>query len=789
MPSHYLVFGMQRRYDHHIIPSIVCIHHLTYVITKLASAANVSISANNTARTRLRPPQISQSTSSIVRRSRMSFRRKLGKDTFTLPVHSSHAQTAERKCSLEVDSPPPKKVKLTKRLASKIQSAFSFARGRRNPSPTVHTSQPSISSSNSNDQRPPVMKNPRAHVDHDTGTASFFATRGFERELPPTQGTYPALHSRRWSIDASEVGLVRRWRIQAVNQPIGQDAEQFDAPPQLKRYEQVPIASRETDEPVYRRSYQALPDPLRYRELHRWGNIAPPRTEDRYIEVGDITITNNDFFSIIQMRYPDCWFRDTVLDIGLELVSLYFECAQNRICIASSLTAQCIRTAGDREMGDDMSDLSEYQAVFTDKDFIFVPLNDGYDGDPSKAGIHGEHWALLAVNRISGTSHYIDSLFKTSPDWQRLARQISRAISNLLGQPLSFRIEWHAPHQNMHNMTQSDDGPCGPFVLFMVKKYTATVRRMQNRGQASFVDFGLGPQTPNVISREFNSYTLRWDLVYTLAGARASKIADEKRREHDAAALAGANVEVVGLVQPSSVLYDAPLFDRDSYTRQCYEARARAKEANRVRDSSSPGLLTSESSSPVSTESSSDYQPRTPSPSTQKTATSKSSSKPWLVSDDEAPVPEGFDAFMGTTLQNILQTPSSPSPDFRAQLQAAIESSNSDTRKRNGTMSPRPHSSRSRSRSRSRALRSARSRRSSPDLSSNKTYSDEDGLDIRLALTRQKTERREAKLSRRRSEEGGSSSPPGSPSKTSGSSRGSNEKAKGRFVRLFNSRK
>ncbi|KAJ4304548.1 hypothetical protein N0V90_000074 [Kalmusia sp. IMI 367209] len=414
------------------------------------------------------------------------------------------------------------------------------------------------------DQRACIFKQTGSVLRYDTRTLGVLSSRGFDRELPPTTATRPALRARRYSIDVTHAYHERRWSYDGGN------LEQHTPLLQSQiRLEQACVTVRETDEPLRRRPCLCLPDPLRHRDLHRWGNIVPPQDDDIYVDIGKASLTNDDFHSIVETTVPECWFRDNVLDIGLELTSLYYNGEANGIAIASSLTAQCVLSAADMTTDDDISGLREYRAMFEDKKFIFMPLNDGY-GELSTTVTHGVHWALLLIDRPNSRAHYIDSLFKEHEGWQNLARTYAHAIGNLLEEEYEFYIEWNAPNQWKHNKSVVDRGPCGPFVLKMVNVLTRHIRDVQHMEREADILFHLSPFVQEMFKNEFDSEQLRWHLIYTLGSVKASQIASRLRNEHDEAALgdlrAKGLIDLPELPDPAPIFWDAPLFDKEALT-------------------------------------------------------------------------------------------------------------------------------------------------------------------------------------------------------------------------------
>ncbi|KAL1600536.1 hypothetical protein SLS60_006922 [Paraconiothyrium brasiliense] len=418
-------------------------------------------------------------------------------------------------------------------------------------------------------QRAHAFAQTHALVSLQTDSLVVTSSRGFGRELPPTASVHPSFKNRRHTVDASLFqGALQRKRdyVRYAWEMVPQDFT-YPIEPQ-SRSEQVGTSMRETDEPVQRRTVLPFPDPLRYRNLHRWGYVWPPFNEDTYAHIGNAMVSNEDICSIMQLTGFHCWYRDTVLDAALELTSLYYDAEDNGIAVASSTTAQCVQFAATGVDDADMNELRAYKTMFEGKKWIFVPLNDGMGGTSAEE-VRGTHWALLAIDRPNKRAHYIDGLFSWTDDWQNIGRSLALAFGNLLGDGMyEFCIEHNAPHQWNHNQFRgTDSGPCGPYVVKMVQEIMCYIRYHQRHETEDQISLRLGSGFSS--SFNFNSFGERRCLLWTLAGFKASQVANDRAMQHDNMTLGQPRpFGLVELRDPASLLYDAPLFDENTLTSQ-----------------------------------------------------------------------------------------------------------------------------------------------------------------------------------------------------------------------------
>ncbi|KAF1968274.1 hypothetical protein BU23DRAFT_558686 [Bimuria novae-zelandiae CBS 107.79] len=416
-----------------------------------------------------------------------------------------------------------------------------------------------------------------AHLSHQSATLFITASRGFDRLPAPMSATRPALKHRRYTIDASVAPGAFPQLHDYSRYTYGSENEDFTpwAQPRAThlKFEQLSVRPRETDEPVHRRQQYPLPDPLRYRDLHRWGNVWPPFNIDPYVTVGNAKPTNEDFRLSIERKGSDCWWRDTILDSSLELILQYYNVEARGVGIATSVITMCLQFAQYEDAN--LNEVREYKAMFEDKKWIMIPLNDGIAATSAEETA-GSHWALLAIDRPNHTAHYIDgwSVTRSSRSWQAIAIGFTCAMENLLSERYIRILQYDAPGQWEHNKSGGSDGgpcrdhgPCGPYVAKMVEYLVKRIIDHQDQGLEANINFDLDTDAVDYFEREFDSVETRCYLAYTLAGAKASQVANERAEHHDEEALRELSREEISASrEPAPLLYDPALFSKTALT-------------------------------------------------------------------------------------------------------------------------------------------------------------------------------------------------------------------------------
>lgn len=397
------------------------------------------------------------------------------------------------------------------------------------------------------------------------------ASRGFSRAMPPTCKTKPSMLARRYTIDAFCYSNENERRSR----------------PQIAILSPV----REMEEPLLPSTKYPLPVPLRYHSLSKPAYFCfPERDEETFLELEKALITNDDFLTIMELTYPHAWFRDSVLDAALEIVATESRAADNEIGIASSMVSQVLNFIAE---SNDISGEVEYKNMLSNKKWIFVPINDG-TGQIAQTLEGGSHWSLLAVDRVRGTAHYIDSLYSDKEDYQRMGYTTALGLGNLLGEKYDFYVEHWSPDQWVNNAYTGTDeekyfgwdaGPCGPFVVSMISELVDSILVPKAAGKEEIISFRLNENVPEWFGKRFNSFRTRGQIQYALACRRMEAAARQCCREHDAAALAGVrDVQILDEYPPGVHETRPTMFPLNR--EPCVESR---KESNDGPTKSNPG--------------------------------------------------------------------------------------------------------------------------------------------------------------------------------------------------------
>jgi hypothetical protein len=377
-----------------------------------------------------------------------------------------------------------------------------------------------------------VFKQTRSLSRHKTAQTYITSLRGYQCKLPPTRPTRPALRHRRHSIDVTTVDDY------SFSYEEFTEENDHAVPSMPVSFEPVPTVgflNREMDEPTLREPTIQLPDPRRYEELNLLCNF-PPLNDEKYLEVGDSSITNAEFHLIPELAGTNSWFTDNILDVALEMVRLEYETDSHEIAITVSTAVQLLYMAG---VGLGTEGMDHYKESSKDKKWIFLPINDGLDGTTPT------HWSLLVVNRHDYTAHYVDSLYPDSGYHVENGQHVAKGLGILLDEEYQFVVEEYAPNQKMHNTHKiwrdgvklgEDAGPCGPFVVTMTKIYIQEITLAEGYCHA---DLYLAFDFPSRFRHLFNSYLVRQDIQNKMAELKKKLMARELTAAHDAVVLAG----------------------------------------------------------------------------------------------------------------------------------------------------------------------------------------------------------------------------------------------------------
>lgn len=411
------------------------------------------------------------------------------------------------------------------------------------------------------------------------------SSRGFGRDLAPTRPMRLPQKSRRYTIDVT----VGPGTCQKLDFGVGLYSNE---PEDLRvrsttraeylGLEKIRLLSNETEEPVQRPCQLPPSDPLRYRQLHRWGHFLPPLNQDTYIRLGlGVRLTNEDLHDTITISGFECWYSDEVLEAAMYLLSQYYRTEANRIGLLGPAAVQSIRFI---MLDNDMSGQREYIKQLEDKDYIFVPINSGMFATAYHE-THGYHWALLTIDRRRLEAWYIDGFAATRRDreWQQLAWDLMTAVGKILGEEYTIWVAENPSDQYRDNFSD-DAGPCGPYIIKMTKYYIQKILDFQKGGISHLIDLEPQHDVNQHFRQTFNSSDDRWCLVYTLASVKASQIASERALKHDEAAIGGP----VSLLEPEEYIYDTAMFSTASLTHRQLTWRIQLQEEIRAQRSSSP---------------------------------------------------------------------------------------------------------------------------------------------------------------------------------------------------------
>ncbi|KAF2001726.1 hypothetical protein P154DRAFT_562442 [Amniculicola lignicola CBS 123094] len=357
------------------------------------------------------------------------------------------------------------------------------------------------------------------------------ATRGGVAGLPPTQPTRPSLRDRRYTIDVHNAALAR--------------PEDFPVQHLVRALNQPDKSCMEVDLPIQNMNYLKFPHPLRHRELYR-----VCKGESTFLELETSLLTWEDLVLITDTGQHS-WMQDSSLNVALELLGLDFDCKEHGIVFANSFSGQVLWRVGNYGDvdGNDYAYHGDEKSLFRGKDFIFIPINDGYHNEHGDIG--GTHWSLLVVNMITKTAHYIDSFLREQSREMEIGFTVTVGLSRIIGEHIGFEVEWFAPQQFEHNLFNGDCGACAPSVYYMSFVLVDQIRRLQDNG------FGEGlrmvAQLPEGMGEDFrywnfNSLHVRRRMQKRILEEKAfqtNTLAQQLTAKHDQEVLQDTGVEAL----------------------------------------------------------------------------------------------------------------------------------------------------------------------------------------------------------------------------------------------------
>lgn len=168
----------------------------------------------------------------------------------------------------------------------------------------------------------------------------------------------------------------------------------------------------------------AFPNSRRCVDLSRRQVARPPVNDETYLSLDTATISNFEFRFITDTNCEETFMRDGGLDMAQTVLSCDNHCKASRIGIASSANSQVCRFT-------DNSGKEGYTRYFSDKDWIFMPVNDGMLRYKN-SDIFGAHWSVVTLDRIHKTAHYYDSLYVRDAEYIDLANDVATGMLQLL---------------------------------------------------------------------------------------------------------------------------------------------------------------------------------------------------------------------------------------------------------------------------------------------------------------------------------------------------------------------
>ena len=412
-----------------------------------------------------------------------------------------------------------------------------------------------------------IFQNTRRVMRICTGNMFAISLRDHQRQKHvTTKCTTPAVLKRRYSIDVntrirgSQVSSIpsgpKKWRLPAASHmPTIDFADDMQSPcnafipspPSCKRkhddFEHDELECVDSSTNI------AFPDPLRYYDFHKWTVWYPPFDHGIYFELNTATIHNDSWYWMTSTEGYERYMLDDGLDMALTVLSCATRCDDSKIGIASSVDSQICLLEGD-------TGKERYAECFGDKRWIFMPQNDGM-GEKVNTGGNGNHWSLVALDRIHRVVHYFDSAFVFRPNYQEQAWDLARGMLRILGEDIADyekQAEYNSPNQWENNLCQFDQAACAPFVYEMTRLAICEIQCRQRDGQELHCDLSLPIGFQEYFGSRWNSYETRCKMQGSIAFTKSNQAVQELTSSHDEMAIAGEDVEY---------LHDEPPFQSD----------------------------------------------------------------------------------------------------------------------------------------------------------------------------------------------------------------------------------
>lgn len=182
--------------------------------------------------------------------------------------------------------------------------------------------------------------------------------------------------------------------------------------------------------------------------------------DETFVTTNETTVIDADIYSVASSHGE--WLTDAILRFVVQHYRSQFDPQASHISLVGPSECQWISSVGQQE-GSEITD-RDRQALEGRK-YLFVVVNDAELGT-----LAGSHWSLLIMDTETGTASHYNSLPSFEPQ-ANAARRAVTGVGRILKRKFAFREESQTPHQTNDNLTKTESGPCGPFVLFVTRYF------------------------------------------------------------------------------------------------------------------------------------------------------------------------------------------------------------------------------------------------------------------------------------------------------------------------------
>ncbi|OCK73351.1 hypothetical protein K432DRAFT_387437 [Lepidopterella palustris CBS 459.81] len=255
----------------------------------------------------------------------------------------------------------------------------------------------------------------------------------------------------------------------------------------------------------------------------------PEPNGSTYLELESAMITNREFLNIRKLDI-DGWFEDGTLNVALSLLAQDYQAIIDHydIFIAMSYLGQILWMIDKNEYtGEDLKAYSAEKKNLEGKRWVFIPINDGFDGNSS-----GTHWTLIVIDTQQGAAHYIDSITTWETSNRAIAARVVKGFEALMDIEicgLERRVEENVPDQTMDNFCGTDWGPCGPFVYSITQYILAGMGSCALRGSAQC--FHIAFRGVDKQNFAFDSAAVRQEIWNKVRNAKWQQILEMELKE------------------------------------------------------------------------------------------------------------------------------------------------------------------------------------------------------------------------------------------------------------------